>query len=65
MQSLGEHPEERLARNFLLKEYFAPSFTLGNLQAILNGDDGTQLLTNVITKKIISYSKTLKILSQI
>ncbi len=48
--SLGDFPEERLIRNYLLRDYFATSSILQHLQVILHGNEGLQLVKSVVTK---------------
>ena len=48
--SLGDYPEERLLRNYLLRDYFATSSILQHLQVILHGNKATQLVTSALTK---------------
>ncbi len=50
--SLGDYPEERLLRNYLLREYFATSSILQRLQVILHGNEAIQLVKSVVTKML-------------
>ena len=49
---LGDYPEERLARNLILKNYFATPAILQRIQRLLRGNDALQLNTNVVIKML-------------